>query len=46
MQNKLGFGGGPTYEISLLIVKPNEYYLIFVLIFDMHVIYFVFVIAH
>ena len=40
MQNQLGFGGGPRYEFSLLIANcyANEYCLILVLIFDLHVI--------
>ena len=38
MQNKLGFGEGPTYDLfRLSIVIFNEYCLIFVLLFDMHV---------
>ena len=49
MQDKLGFGGGPTYEYFFILfffwlstVMLNEYYLIFVLLFDMHVIILLF----
>ena len=39
MQDKLGFGGSPTYDLYWLsIVMLNVYCLIFVLLFDMHVI--------
>ena len=40
MQDKLGFGGGPNmnFLFRLSIVILNEYRLIFVLFFDMHVI--------
>ena len=41
MQDQSSFGENPTYDIPLL--KPNEYCLIFVLIFDLHGTCFAFV---
>ena len=39
MQDKLGFGGGPTYDLFWLSTAIlYEYRLIFVLLFDMYVI--------
>ena len=38
MQDKLGFGGGPTYDLFWLSTAiRNEYCFIFVFLFDMHV---------
>ena len=47
MQSQLGFGESTTYKLFLLIINClMNIACFFVLLFDMHVIYFVFIIVH